>query len=348
MMHILYKSFIFIGVAFLTFVCTGLACVFYMYGQNYRRYSYDPYVATARYEDYKDLNRREVEFYSGKNKLHGYVYGENNKRMIVFSHGIWSGHEDYMAFLKWFIDRGYAVFAYDYTGYNKSQGSNARGLSQSMIDLDNALTFIEHDSKLKEHDLFLMGHSWGAYATASVLRYKHNVKAAVSLSGFNNPEEISLDVTEKTLGKATYLLTPFLKLNQYRLFKDNGNVNAVDSINSTNIPVLIVHANEDKFIKFDKTSIIAKKDQITNKNVQYYVVTQKYINDHSSYVNDAPSALEVKRIAKERKKLESKCPNGKASDKQLRAFYSKLDKSKANQPNVELCERIDKFFKSVK
>ena len=68
-MHILYKSFIFIGVAFLTFVCTGLACVLYMYGQNYRRYSYDPYVATARYEDYKDLNRREVEFYSGKNKL---------------------------------------------------------------------------------------------------------------------------------------------------------------------------------------------------------------------------------------------------------------------------------------
>ncbi|WP_022747724.1 alpha/beta hydrolase family protein [Lachnobacterium bovis] len=348
MIQLVYKSLVFIGVAILTFICTGMACVLYMYSTNYRSFKYDPYVATARYNDYKDLNRREVEFYSGKNKLRGYVYGEENKDMIVFSHGIWSGHEDYMAFLKWFIDRGYAVFAYDYTGYNNSQGDNAKGLTQSMIDLDNALTFIEKDNTLKQHNIYLMGHSWGGYATASVLRYKHNVKAAVPLSGFNDPETISLDVTDKLIGKPAYLLTPFLRLNQYRLFKDKGSIKAVDSINSTNIPVLIVHANKDAFIKFDKTSIIAQKDKITNKNVQYYVITKKHINDHSSYVNDVQSAIEVKRIEKERKKMESKCPNGKATDQQLRKFYAKLDKSKANQPNVELCERIDKFFKSVK
>lgn len=41
---------------------------------------------------------------SGENTLRGYIYGENNdKGLIVVSHGIGGGHEGYINEIVWFV-----------------------------------------------------------------------------------------------------------------------------------------------------------------------------------------------------------------------------------------------------
>lgn len=64
------------------------------------------------------------------------------------------------------------------------------GLSQSIVDLEHALTFIEHKQKLR---ILLYGHSWGGFTVSSILNINHNVVAVVESSGFNSGKEMVLE-----------------------------------------------------------------------------------------------------------------------------------------------------------
>ena len=76
-----------------------------------------------------DHPRQEVEFPSGDLNLKGWIYGaENTDRLLVFAHGISSGHEAYVNQLLWFADHGWCVFAYDAAGSGDSPGDSTKGL----------------------------------------------------------------------------------------------------------------------------------------------------------------------------------------------------------------------------
>ncbi len=244
-----------------------------------------------RYWDHyeKDHSRYPVSFYSGKNKLLGHVYeakksaGEESRGLIVFSHGIWSGPEEYLAIIMWFVDRGWDVFTYSYTSYNGGDGRSAKGLPQSPIDLDAALRFIESDEKLSKKTRVLMGHSWGAYATAAVLAFGHDAAAAVTLSGFSDPVEISVDVAESILGKIGRTNGWCVALFNRILFGSRARIRAVDGINAVNFPVLVVHGENDDFINYERSSIICHRDSITNPKTEYLTLTDPEYSSHNNY-----------------------------------------------------------------
>ncbi len=341
---------------------------------TFRSCTMDMDTTIAHYDDYSfEKPRRTVCFMSGENKLQGYIYEVNDpKGFIVFSHGIWSAPEEYLACIHFFLDHGYTVFAYDYTSYNGSEGKWAKGLSQSRKDLDAALTYIEAEHVAGDLPVYLMGHSWGAYATTSVLNYPHDVKKAVSLSGFNTPLGISLDVAKKSVTTiGTYICTPVLYLMNVIISGKDWNMSAVDGINRADIPVLLLHGVEDDFIRYDVTSIPAHRSEITSEKVEYIKLTKKGYSAHNNYfctedATDYTNALndEWARIEKEIKAdwkknksarvAEENGKNvGKKSDKaalqdKLRSekhlFFSKMDKKRANAVNVELFDQVLAFI----
>jgi hypothetical protein len=70
--------------------------------------------AYLRYEDVAERRPRVVRFRSGKNPLTGYMFGEqNDKGLVVISHGLGFGAEDYLAEALYFVDKGWRVFAFD-------------------------------------------------------------------------------------------------------------------------------------------------------------------------------------------------------------------------------------------
>ena len=69
-------------------------------------------------------SRKAVSFQSGNNTLKGYVYGEgNDKGLVVIAPGRATSAEEYLPEALFFVDNGWRVFSFDYTGSFEARGT---------------------------------------------------------------------------------------------------------------------------------------------------------------------------------------------------------------------------------
>lgn len=321
----------------------GMIVTSVMMGDNFSRGDYsDPrFVVDYYYEHYKaEYPREEVEFKSGGNTLRGFIYGAaNDKGLLVFAHGIGGGHENYMKELLWFVDNGWRVFAYDATGSGHSEGNGTRGLPQSALDLDAALTFAENDSRLNSLPVCLMGHSWGGYAVTAVLNFDHRITASASISGYDKPMNMIMEWVED-MGALRYAMYPFARIYCMSLFGKYDDMSAVDGINKSEIPVLIIHGTEDKTIGYDKSSIISEMERITNPNTRYLTLDG---GGHNNIFYTKETLDYIGEFNKDYKTLYDQY-DGKIPDDVLEKIYSESNRELVNTPNEELLSQIESFF----
>ncbi len=313
--------------------------------QNFSRGEYSKYTTDYRYDHYEgSCPRRNVSFKSGENTLQGYIYGgDNTKGLVVFAHGIGGGHEGYISNIVWLVDKGWCVFAYDATGSCTSEGEGTMGLPQSALDMDSALEYIESDEELSALPKVVMGHSWGGYAAAAVLNFDHDVKAAVSISGYAYPMDMIMEFADGMMGGASKLLYPFVWLDCHGIFGEYTNLSAVDGINKSGIPVLVIHGKEDTMIGFDRSSIISKADEITNPNVRYYPIDGKYSGHNSIFYSE--EALDyMEELDEQLDGISAGYDDGEVPDEVLAEFFDGIDREKANGLNLTLMEKINSFF----
>ena len=316
---------------------------------NFGRGEYKTYPTPEYYYDHYKANypRRNVSFYSGKNRLQGYIFGEENtKGLLVFAHGINSGHESYMQEIVWFVDNGWRVFAYDATGSCTSEGWGTTGLIQSALDLHAALTYIESDETLKTLPKCLMGHSWGGYAVAAGLYFSHDVKASASVAGYSDAIQMMMRFAAATMGKATALLRPLAYVEHRILFGKYATLTAVDGINRANIPVMLIHGTADELVRYDITGIVAHKDEITNPNVIIYPMSDKGQDAHSSIFHNAKSVEEIARINAQLGELEQKYGQNVPNEERQRVLDG-ADLDLYNLPNDKLLGDINTFFEEA-
>ena len=303
------------------------------------------YSGFREYEDVKeDYEREEITFTSGKNTLQGYLYGKDNtKGLVVMSHGIFSGARSYMEEALYFADHGYQVFAFDYTGYCNSEGRYCRGLRQAVRDLDAAITFTEQDEHFCDGPLFLYGHSWGGYAVTAVLTYDHDVKGVVSLSGFNEPQEIIIEWAKKEIGPAAVLVTPYVSLVQ-RIWVGSGcNAKAVDAINGCDTPVLIVHGSMDDVVSYKKAGIIAHRDEITNPNVTYLIRDGEKQNDHTNLYRSKEAVIYINEKNAQLQALQEEYGK-KLPPETEKAFYEGIDKERSGEMDTAFFDTVAAFY----
>lgn len=322
----------------------GMIVTSVMMADNFSRGDYsDPrFIVDYYYEHYQaEYPRTEVEFKSGDNTLKGFIYGaDNDKGLLVFAHGIGEGHESYLKELIWFVDNGWRVFAYDATGSGHSEGGGTRGLPQSALDLDAALTFAESDTRLNSLPVYLMGHSWGGYAAAAVLNFNHKIAGAASISGYNEPIEMILEWTEDMMGGFRYAMLPFVWIYNKTLFGKYSGLTAVNGINKSNVPVLIIHGTDDKKIGYDKSSIISEKEKITNPNAKYLTLDG---GGHSNIFYTAKALEYINEFNKDYRVIYDQY-NGEIPEDVLEEIYSGSDRELMNTPNEELLSQIESFF----
>ncbi len=317
--------------------------------KKFGRGEYPAYpVADYFYDCYKDAYpRRNVSFYSGKNRLQGYIFGEENtKGLLVFAHGINSGHESYIQEILWMVDRGWRVFTYDATGSCTSEGIGTTGLIQSALDLHAALTYVESDETLKHLPVCLMGHSWGGYAVAAGLYFDHNVKASASIAGYSDGIEMMLSVGTSTISRAIALLRPFAYFEYLFLFGKYATLTAVDGINRANIPVMLVHGTGDALVRFDSTGIVAHRDEITNPNVVIYPMSDAGQDGHTSIFHNAKSVEEIARINARLTELKQKYGEDIPTEER-QAVYADADLDLVNLPNDKMLGDINAFLEKA-
>ncbi len=230
----------------------GMFCV-KMYDENFnvRGDSYEPLM--LRLEDFSGLSCTEYTFPSDDGQmLAGYLYGvgENQKGVVVIAHGFGGGgHNSYMDAANYFARHGWSVFAYDATGTDKSEGEGVGGVPQGLIDLDNAISFVEAEDDLSGLPIVLFGHSWGAYSVCSVLTYHPEVKAVIECSGFNRSSDMFESGGKSQAGGIIYAMTPFVKLYESVKYGKYANNTAMEGFEASDARVMVVHSADDDVIE---------------------------------------------------------------------------------------------------
>ena len=292
------------------------------------------------------IDRELRSFYSDGVRLQGYYYpAQAPKGLTVVCHGIHAGADDYLPIIEYMVDAGYSVFSFDYKGTYDSDGDGTVGMCESLVDLDHALDYIESMSEFDGLPITLIGHSWGGYAAASVLPLHKRVASCATIAAPNNGYTLILEKGDQYGGPLASKGIPEVFLNVYQkiLFGKYTDYNAVKGINSTNIPVLIAHGENDNVINIRLQAIYAHKDEIRKNNVEYYC-TKGVQSGHDTVWHS-------KEACKYQSSLEAEIKSVKKSKtmtyEEKVAFFDGIDHRLYSEVNAELFEKIVKMFDSV-
>lgn len=227
-----------------------------VYNDNFgkRFTTYEPLAWSI--EDFDDLKRDKYTFESDKGQLlTGYRYYKENseiKGVVVIAHGFGGGgHRSYMNIAEYFASNGYAVFAYDATGNDESEGDAVGGLPQGVIDLDYALRFVKSSEDFSGLPIMLWGHSWGGYSAGSVLQLHPDVKAAVIVAGFNESLDMLESEGRNIAGDAIDYVLPYFAEYEKETFGDYASMSVLDGLGATDADIMILHSEDDEMIPIE-------------------------------------------------------------------------------------------------
>ena len=299
------------------------------------------------YEDVADRYSREpASFLSGENRLAGHLYGAGNPNgLVVISHGLGGGEGSYLPEALYFVDHGYQVLCYSNTGCWDSEGENCVGLNQSVLDLDAALTWVEGERRFDGTPVYLFGHSWGGYAVAAIFHFDHDIAASASVAGFNAAMPMIMEWGEGMAGPLIWVEYPFIWLNQKLTFGDTLSLTAVDALNATDTPVLILHGDGDNTVGFDTVSIISQKESITNPQVQYIVCAQEGQNGHNNLFYSREALDYADEMNEVGARLEEQY-GGSVPEEALVEYYASIDPFRARALDAGFMESIVAFYQA--
>lgn len=281
--------------------------------------------------DFPSLHCESYPFFSSLgHTLSGYFYyydGYRENRIVMFEHGMGSGHRGYMKEIETLARHGYLVFSYDHTGCMESGGETTGGFSQSLCDLNDALCALKADEKYKDFDFSVIGHSWGGFSTLNISAF-HDVKHQIALAGYISVEQILKQFFSGPL-------SPFFKRIYQRETQQHGvfaKSDAITALKKTSAKVLIIHSDDDKTLKCQKHFDIMKAELENRGNIAFLKVHGK--NHNPNYTEDAVKYMNA--FFADYKKIMNK----PMSDEEKKAFRESYDWNAMTKQDGKIWEEI--------
>lgn len=245
------------------------------------------------------LERSEVTIGNNKKYLKGYLYYKDNydeNKIIVYSHGMFSNHETYMQDIAYFALKGYLVLGFDYYGTTISSGRNLNSFGNSLRSLDDAISYIEKDPILSKKEIYVVGHSWGGYATLNIVKFHPNIKGICPISPFVS----SFALINSFVPKPVRFLGVFIYIFELINGRKYSTVNGLKSIKDYNGRVLIIQSTDDSMVKYE-IGLAYIKNRTDKENIKYIIKEKRGHNPN--YTDDA--IKEMYRFNRELSKLSS-------------------------------------------
>lgn len=284
---LIYRIFKIVLLIIVVFSLVAFIGVHAAHNEVFSRADYDEYDSN-KYLTYNDIDsvqypREALKMNSGENVLSGFLYGANStKGIIVVSPGHRDANDIKLYEIMYFVDAGWMVLSFDYTGCYNSEGKSMVGYVQAPKDLNAVLGYVETEARFDNMPILLFGHSLGAYASTVILHDNHNVAAVVAASGFDNPKEQWEYSVKRSTGIFGNLLKPYAGMYMDMKFRDEAHLSAIDGINSTDIPVLIISGTDDEFYG-GVSNLYERQHEITNKNYEFLLMDKEGHNGHYNY-----------------------------------------------------------------
>lgn len=284
-------------------------------------------------EDFPEIAVEEFDFTSRLgHTLKGYFYkkdGTREDRVILFEHGMGCGHRAYMREIATIVDAGYYVFAYDHTGTLASGGENIGGLTQSLVDLDDAICALKAAGRLDGKTLSVIGHSWGGFSAMNIGAIHKDITHVVAMSGYPSVRRMLGTIFK---GILSGYVPAILRLEEERF----GGYAAADArFNLLNTPakVLLIHSKDDNTASFamfeELEAVLGERENLTFLPLDGKRHNPTYTVDAVTYKDDFFRDLTAMR---KKKKL--------ATDEAKAEFVGKFDFVRMTVQDMEVWQRI--------
>ena len=272
--------FIILGIIVVLLIITGFIIHNIAFG---KRYEANPLVKLYTKEEF-NLNATPLEIKYKKEIIRGNLYNYNDfdtNKLIIYCHGMWSNHNSYLQDIEYFCKNNLLVFGFDYIGVSSSSGKNIKGLGNSLKSLDIVVNYFE--KKYPNKEIYVVGHSWGGFATTNIIALHPNIKGIIAMSPF-----ISIySCINKFVPKGLRFLTPFLYLadisknGKYSLLKTKN------SLKSNKGKALFLASIDDPMVPYENNTGYIKK---LYPNLNYIIVNNKGHNPN--YKEEAVKKLQ--------------------------------------------------------
>lgn len=260
-----------------------------------KRYKANPLVKGFSLNDF-NLNILNVSFNCKNTILRGNLYsydGYDEDKIVIFCHGMGCDHISYIQDIEYLCKNNFLVLGFDYIGTSLSDGKSIKGLSSSLECCDSAVRFIK--SKFPNKDIYVVGHSWGAFAATNVIKYHPDIKGIVALAPF-----VSVYRTlHEYLPKKLWFFIPFSMIIEFLKFGKYAFANSIKSLKNYQGKCFILASINDPSISYYKNSAKIKEKY---PNFNYLILDDRFHNPE--YTHDASLKLfdyisNVKNVKKE-------------------------------------------------
>jgi len=165
-------------------------------------------------------------------RVHGGLHGQAHSR-----------RQDY------FVDNGYVVLDVDYRG-SEGHGKDYRNkLAMADKELDDVIAgakFLQTLPSIQKDKIAIMGDDRGAYITYSVIARPNPFKAAIAISGYTDLSkqyEYEAEIAPNFMG-----IQKLMKGSPYTMEERFKDLSPVSFANKINVPVLVLHGNNDRLV----------------------------------------------------------------------------------------------------
>ena len=293
--------------------------------------------------DFENLVTEPIEFTSKGNKIVGHIYKDSTiseyKGVIVFSHGLGVGHNQYTTEIDHFAKLGFLVVSYDVSGTGKSEGKTIKGLTTALYNLIDALEFVESHPLLSNYKKMVVGHSMGAYAANNVTRFNQNLVGVVSMAGFDTPYGLLSEEIGLINGTEIKILRKLFKMLEFLEFGKDGLLSSLEAFKNTNIKHLLVAGSKDNIVDTSKNFEKFKRELEEKENFEYLLVEDRFHRPNISLQAanyDQETNMELGRLKTEFK--------NKIPENINRKYYDSLDYKLLVELDAEVMSKIDEFI----
>ncbi len=310
-------------------ICIVLFCIAKIFHSKFfgRRFTPDPLVKLYTKEEF-GLQSDEAEFKCGKDTLRGafyYLTGFEPDKIVVYCHGMWSTHKSYMQDIGWLCKAGFKVFGFDYTGTDISDGKNIVGMANSLRCTNAAVNFIKTGCAAK--NIYVIGHSWGAFAASNIGKYHPDIKAVVAIAPF-----LSLRHSfGSLLHGASRVLIPFLYLADFTRCGKFSFASAVKTQKNFKGKCMVIASVDDHMVNYERNALALSK---AVPAVKLVTETGKMHNPH--YTQEA-----VRRL------VEYSKTSQQLKGEELKAYKQSIDFHKLGELDDAVMEQIADFLKQA-
>lgn len=271
-----YLDIVFVAVFLLLFVILMIA--FFINRKIFSRFDFDKRLKYFSPEDFSlkfEVNKLDKIIDC---RIYRDERVESLKKIVIFCHGIGAGHSPYMTEIATLAASGFIVAAPDYEGCGYSKGKRSGGFFGGISAVELTFDFLKSNSKYEDFEIYLVGHSWGAYSAMCASK-TCEVDKVVAIGGFFSPIRTLVALLQRfgVRGGIAKFLSPFFAF-LYCCCGGFFSLNGVKCLNYSQTKTLLIHGTDDLSIPLESAAVSCEMGE----NVEKLILEGKGHNPYNT------------------------------------------------------------------